>query len=236
MRHVIQSRLVPSKDRTVTEDRCGYAFPRSPVPVLPLLRERMHPNEEGHSSPVLPGHGRLWLLWHDLCDRFHEKGHSCRDLFPLPSVLHGAAEVHRCRRPRPKVRQEIRPQSLTKREEGRRTREEGKDGRVSDCCPPCPSLLPFSLFLSSLRRLQAGGRSAWGESVGGRRAGARADRDHLRQHVQREERGAYPPSATGANRPSARPGVQSCPRRPVRCRAGGLTRRIAAGSDAASAQ
>ena len=117
------------------------------------------------------------------------------------------------------------------REEGRRTREEGKDGRVSDCCPPCPSLLPFSLFLSSLRRLQAGGRSAWGESVGGRRAGARADRDHLRQHVQREERGAYPPSATGANRPSARPGVQSCPRRPVRCRAGGLTRRIAAGLD-----
>src|SRR5439155_2985509 len=72
------------------------AVSRSPVPAFPLSRE-VATHEKGHPSPVLPGHRHLWLLRHHLCDRVHEEGHPRRDLFPLPSVLHGAAEVHRCR-------------------------------------------------------------------------------------------------------------------------------------------
>src|SRR5207244_3689860 len=117
----------PIGNHTDTEGRCSFAFPCSRVPVV---EREVATDEKGHPSPVLPGHRHLWLLRHHLCDRVHEEGHPRRDLFPLPSILHGAAEVHRCRRSRSEVRQEVRAQSLAEKRKGRRKREEGK------CCFP----------------------------------------------------------------------------------------------------
>src|SRR2546428_4034431 len=166
--------MVPYREPHGYRGSMQFRVPAFPCSRVPVVERVVASDEKGHPSPVLPGHRHLWLLRHHVCDRLHEEGHPRRDLFPLPSILHGATEVHRCRRSRSEVRQEIRAQSLAERRKGRRKKEEGK-GKRGGLFPPLLS----SLFLFPYRG-----------NTRGSHQGARPHRGHLWQHVQREERGA----------------------------------------------